>query len=85
MITLEQACENALSHFKNYWGETAYIQFVQETEDIWIITPDSDIDIYGMIPVAIDKKTGELKAYPTHRHFDVLEKAPKIKIPLMKK
>lgn len=85
MITLEQACENALNHFKNYWGETANIQFIQETEDIWIITPDSDTDIYGMIPVSINKKTGELKAYPTQHHFDVLEKAPKIKIPLLKK
>ena len=85
MITLEEACQNALSHFKYYWGETAQIQFIQETEDIWIITPDSDIDMYGMIPVSIDKKTGELKAYPTQLHFDVLKKAKKIKIPLLKK
>ncbi|MDE6834848.1 MAG: hypothetical protein K2J39_11480, partial [Ruminococcus sp.] len=80
MITLEKACQNALYYFKRYWGETAHIQFIQDIGDAWIITPDADEDFYGIIPVSVNKNTGELKAYPTQQHFDLLKKVPKIKI-----
>lgn len=81
MIALEQACQKALEHFKEYWGEDSFIKKIQETESIWIICPKISKDIFGVMPVSINKKTGELNAYPTQFHFDEIKKAKKVKIP----
>lgn len=81
-INLEKACKMSLNHtlFKN-----PGILKIKENKEIWIIyfynKDNPNETYYGNIPVLINKKTGELNAYPTQFYFDEIRKAKKVKIP----
>jgi len=81
MISIEKACEIALKDFRSYWGEEMKIRQINENKNSWIITPLPPVDMFGPIPVSINKITGELLPYPTQQHFEEFRKSKKIKIP----